>query len=92
MDGPKCKLCGERHWGMCPDLPASTAIKLLMEPGSQPCISRDAGTPKSEATPPNLSPEEPSARATSKPRFDRTAYQREYMRKRRKEAKEQGKC
>lgn len=60
MESPKCKLCGERHYGMC-------AVPARQESPSVEPLPVEQG-----AAPP------PQSKG-----FDRTAYQREYMRKRR---------
>lgn len=81
MEKPKCKLCGERHWSRETCKAAGKPVKIAMaEPMTQAigiavsseAISREIET----AIPP---PKKRAARGT----FDRNAYQRELMRKRR---------
>lgn len=64
MEKPKCRICGERHWGLCPGTVADVKERVAVI---------EKATVKLE-----------------KPKFDRTAYQREYMRRRRA-AKREGK-
>jgi hypothetical protein len=65
MEKPKCKICGERHYGMC---------AVPVPPTHQPHI-----TPM----------ERPIKKRNPNGTFDRTAYQRELMRKRRAAQKDQ---
>lgn len=77
MDAPKCKLCGERHYGLCRQKGGEATAR--------------ANTSAIQVRPPVVSPKKPAAGAKSK--FDRNAYHRDYMRdymrKRRKAQKEQ---
>lgn len=83
MEAPKCRLCDERHWGLCP------ATKSV----SRPVVDRTprdgvglipSGKPEGLVGPAS---ERDGATAntkpTHKPKFDRNAYQRDLMRKRR---------
>jgi hypothetical protein len=82
MEGPKCKLCGERHWGMCESYRSAEA-------SSRPSVrSADGPTPVDERSP--LAEEGKLScfacgrrrnRRLFPPRFDGVKYQREYMRK-----------
>lgn len=62
MDAPKCRLCKDRHWGLC--VPKT---KLVTNTPGAVCYA---------------------AATELKPKFDRNAYQREYMKKRRQQKKE----
>lgn len=87
MKAPICKICGKSHWErICAsssklpvqDVPTSESIPVpqiqkLTAPRSTPSVS----------TADDLKTESPSAK------FDRVAYQREYMRKRRVEQRRQ---
>ena len=66
MEAPKCKLCGERHYGMCPSVKAFIAA---------------ADTPSYRKALASITPAE--AAKIREGKFDRTAYQRELMRRRR---------
>ena len=66
MDAPKCRLCGERHYGRC---------QKFAEPVEKP---RKA-VPIVEIT--------ARSEGNGAAKFDRNAYQRELMRKRRAKAK-----
>lgn len=70
MIKPMCKLCGVRHYGLCaPPVPIPAPIKpVLSAPPVDPALSAPPPVRKTRA--PNGT-------------FDRTAYQRELMRKRR---------
>lgn len=77
MDAPKCRICGERHWGLCPknsdggvEGHASTPPRIADIGGMKP---RDGRIVKRASIKAGL----------SEAKFDRVAYQREYMRKRR---------
>jgi hypothetical protein len=67
MEAPKCKLCGERHWGLCPSNESPEPIKIedLTPPQQLKLLKALLDDPRIE----------------DKGKFDRTAYQREYMRK-----------
>lgn len=101
MDQPKCKICGERHkLGVCP---TTSAIRLTGQRRGVEGLglrtishttSRQAG---SAATPPRetvkLGLPDQSASETRVPdqaKFDKKAYQREYMRARRAKEKKPG--
>jgi hypothetical protein len=89
MEAPKCRLCGKRHWDGC--APAITqAGRPLMRADGEPLTAGDlikdgayeVNPDTNTLTPLNAVARKHAARA---PRgtFDRNAYQREYMRKRR---------
>lgn len=72
MEAPKCKICGERHWGHeCGAIAPKTA-KII--PKTKPLL-----TIKREN--PIITGLKEVIEYTKK--FDRNAYQRDYMRKRR---------
>jgi hypothetical protein len=77
MDAPKCRACGKREWNHVCLADAEPAPNRKKTPAKPP----DSPAPQvPDHEPP---PKTPAANAT----FDRTAYQREYMRKRRAQAK-----
>jgi hypothetical protein len=75
MDAPKCRLCGEKHWGGCPSFTAP-----FREPDYQPVT----------AEPEPLIDVANIKRVANTYRYrdaeKRRAYMRELMRKRRKDA------
>jgi hypothetical protein len=81
MESPKCKICKERHYGLCKtaSLDGITVSKAKFE------------LPKPIILDVNLkiAAETVSVKTLRelKKAFDRTAYQREYMRKRRSKSK-----
>jgi hypothetical protein len=96
MDAPKCKTCGKRHWGKClePISGVSYGAHTIhgIEPShtvlnvdpKQPIVVHFSGgsvTLKSG----EMLTFDPLGKpvVSTKVPFDRTAYQREYMRKRR---------
>lgn len=93
MDAPKCKICGERHYGLCSQPRSRNAPTQAQPP--EPVRTATAASVAAGETAPNrqLSVEELGgpfigiiAHETTHlavPKFDRNAYQREYMRKRR---------
>lgn len=42
MEAPKCKICGSRHYGICPTLPDIPAKTPLKEPEKKPESRIDA--------------------------------------------------
>lgn len=74
MDKPKCRTCGERHrLGPCPQFAFKNPMQVAIERAAS-----DAPLP------PMTKPERRFAELLVKGvGFDRVAYQREYMRKRR---------
>jgi hypothetical protein len=83
MEAPKCKICQERHWGLCTtsdtaSSPAPIAGTSSPQPPAIPKISSPP-SPSLPIVPPVGSPAAPSGK------FDpvawKRAYQREYMRK-----------
>lgn len=84
MEARKCKLCGTRHWGMCPDLeqgavgPAPTLAPTPTVQGtghiSMPVLSAQATVAVHGHAPKSVSQ-------------DRTAYMRAYMQRYRAEKK-----
>lgn len=86
MDAPKCKICQERHYGIClsrksltvakkaiaPDHPKARTVVLNQEKARAECIGmKEATIPAAEAG----------------PAFNKLAYQKEYMRKARAQGK-----
>lgn len=62
MDAPKCKICGERHYGLCVD-------------------PRGRGEPNLKRALDFLLRDKPKPEVAASPgKFDREAYQRNYMR------------
>lgn len=98
MEAPKCKLCGERHWGsFCaksrkgswlPKVPPKSKAEEQREASDAitPSPKCMAPEPKQVSNPPVLEQSAP-APETVKPKRDRNAYQRAYMAKRRAEQK-----
>jgi hypothetical protein len=66
MIAPKCKLCGDRHFGLCAD--AGRARKAQKAP-HQPKAVREG---------------KPKPKAPVRGKFDRVAYQRDYVKRWRK--------
>jgi hypothetical protein len=42
-EAPKCKLCGERHWGMCPDTDETRVAALWHQAGFRALYERHNG-------------------------------------------------
>lgn len=86
MDKPKCKLCGERHYGMCPPrrIEGAKLVHTAPEGAHIALLSGEmAKLGVAVVVVPNETPYVVSADGTAapiKPAFDRVAYQREYMR------------
>ena len=74
MEAPKCKICGQRHYGLCPQAKGGEANI----PGHDSRASEDDAN--------KTQPRAAKKRAV-RGSFDRKAYQREYMRKRRAKGK-----
>jgi hypothetical protein len=72
MEAPKCRICGQRHWGIVCALEKSSR--------GEPEAANLRATKSQANAVVAPSPREPN------PKFDRVAYQREYMRKRRAKA------
>jgi hypothetical protein len=98
MDAPKCKICGERHYGLCSQ-PRGRNAPTQAQPPELVRTVPAAGVAAGETAPNRqLTVEELGgpfcgiiAHETTQlatPKFDRVAYQREYMRKRRKALKD----
>ena len=68
MDKPKCRLCGHKHWG----------DEHVWPDDKMPIFPRDRKVPDKKVETSDI----PEAKHPKK-KFDRVAYQREYMRKRR---------
>lgn len=92
MEAPKCKICDERHYGLCRAAKLSEQEKAdhdqLMY--GQSFMLKERGKPAKHVPIETIYPEPPEPPAGmvySRQVFDRTAYQREYMRKRRAKAK-----
>ncbi len=91
MDAPKCRLCGERHWGSCPNLKPSSVLKNRLEKQGWIEPARNVEKPSPVIT----TPPERQSKSTEvlanvgaasawsvagSSGFDRKAYQRQYMR------------
>jgi hypothetical protein len=97
MDLPKCKICGERHrLGGCPTSSGGGAARGKSDP-APPEAKRGLRVPALKSHAPigdgialtSIAHPAPTKRKRApKGTFDRTAYQREYMRKRRKKEQE----
>lgn len=80
MEAPKCKLCGGRHYGLCK---AVTKPERIIKTPS----GRAASGPVTASE--EITPEADAVRAVTNAmegvrlKFDRNAYQRDYMRKKR---------
>lgn len=82
MEAPKCRLCGSRHWGGCG--PSVTLdAHTLKKPDGAPLTAGDLRVGQTYEVQPDYTVKHLAPRGT----FDRNAYQREYMRKRRAAAK-----
>lgn len=95
MDLPLCKICGERHrLGGCPKFDNSAAQRrewlAAMIPKARPDASKIASAPQAvEHHQAQAAPEAAKeAPPQVKPKFDKVAYQRDLMRKRRAAAKQ----
>lgn len=76
MDAPKCKICGEMHYGLCPSFKATTSPSPRAKSvSSKP--AKDRSTTHSSEKAGSVAPEVLQPRF---PGFDRIAYQRDYMR------------
>ena len=64
MDKPKCKICGERHYGVCGETAEATRNPVTAE----------ARTPSAPSPTPL-----PTAAKAEKPAYDRNAAHRAYM-------------
>lgn len=101
MEAPKCKLCGQRHYGLCSkggDAPdrQSTAASTT-QPEKPPAVSTKpaaGGKPKTNVRLMSLE-EAREIYPDSKPKYDRNAahraYMKNWMRKYRAKDKEAGK-
>jgi len=94
MDLPLCKICGERHrLGGCPKFDNSAAQRRewlkAMLPKGKPDAPETAGAPQAieHHQAPTAPEAPPPAPQEVKKGFDKVAYQRELMRKRRAAAK-----
>lgn len=67
MEAPKCKICGERHYGVCTVYGTNDAITVSLKPEVK---MTKQGKPTSFTE--HLS-------IVEKPKFDRVAYQKAYM-------------
>lgn len=83
MEAKKCYQCGTRHWSNEPcvllDIKEATEVKLVVKPTKKvkKAVFSRAGDPKS------FTPDAGSGVISDKPKFDRTTYQREFMRRKR---------
>lgn len=93
MDGPKCKICGERHYGLCGGRVLETSTSSALTAGATSFRSAldDVGLESgSSSNAPVVAAAVKGGSSTAPPKqrarrgtFDRTVYQRELMRKRR---------
>lgn len=75
MDAPKCRLCGERHYGLCQKFKTKEAVRKIVDPRpTRETHCTEAVIPIEEADPAGIV-------------FDRKAYQRDYMKKARAQGK-----
>jgi hypothetical protein len=80
MDLPYCKICGERHrLGHCPEWDEPPKPKKVIDAPETPRAPQAVQHHQAQEAPP--------ATPEVKPKFDKRAYQRELMRKRRAAAK-----
>ncbi len=80
MDKPKCRLCGERHYGLCGG--GFTEAVVSQPPAS--IVERQVEAAAAEAVPQVSAGHEQESEPVllgSGGRFDRAAYQREYMKR-----------
>lgn len=86
MELPLCKLCGDRHrLGFCPQFGDAGAERRAWLNGMTNPVRRPA--PVRAAAEVQPTPSRSPASQEAKPKFDKRAYQRDLMRKRRKEGK-----
>jgi hypothetical protein len=78
MEAPKCRLCGKRHWRDCAVMVPVLELKTIIPKPIVKPVSLTQDLQVSLTKPKPVNPTE-----ISKPKFDRNAYQRELMRKRR---------
>jgi hypothetical protein len=90
MEAPKCKLCGERHYGMCAqsNKPAKKPTTRPVEKiAAQSSTSERIDAPPLHVNPPPYASTLPvNCPHCGRPMLktdDKAAYQRDYMRKRR---------
>jgi hypothetical protein len=87
MKGPRCRLCGEHHWGACAFKPDPAEIREMVDTPQRALAPKPIEPPQ---------PAEPTRRKPGRPRgakpFDRDAYRRAYMRQyiRRRRAAQKG--
>lgn len=104
MEAPKCRLCQERHWGGCKPAPVTKAIAKVNDhsagvkkmvahppdaevgiPATLPLKPKARTKPKTVAVPPL-----PKRKKAPNGTFNKAAYFRAYMRKRRAALKQGG--
>ena len=93
--GPRCPFCGEEHYGLCPKIGADKAVaeRKSTGPESGPLTFSRAAVPDAvrDGSGSGGRPKRGKAAGCSpgsdgkseRGKFDRVAYQREYMRRRR---------
>ena len=88
MEKPLCKICKERHYGLCNEFAAKVGSSDAKPTQAQPRAKADRPSiPRKERSDVARSvtpiPETGGRDKAKNGTFDRVAYQREYMRKRR---------
>ena len=78
MEAPKCKICGCRHYGLCAAPVCQTEQPVPVEDGAD-----DGIVPPVQEVPVPISVHGPVSASTDRPKRDRSAYMRDYMRARR---------
>ena len=95
MLAPKCKICGKSHWANEPHALTTDEIRGIIAAARIPEVESFLANPDPKARAPRLSltPDkvltvvEAVEQFPPAPKFDKVAYQREYMRKRREKGK-----
>lgn len=80
MEKPKCKICGERHYGLCPSVPLKSDASLVEEKASRYTPQPARAQQERSAAPLRSRSTATAVDRDTKEKFDRAAYQREYMR------------
>ena len=80
MKPPKCRFCGEPHWTNEPHKISGTTVVATVPPGTRLVALKDDGV---VAVHPDMKPLLITKKGAEEiePKFDRVAYQREYMKK-----------
>ncbi len=85
MEAPKCKICGENHWGsVCQKIASVPNVDRKTSP---PATVESEVKEISNIIAENAAPAPSTQKRAPNGTFDRKAYQRELMRKRRAKAK-----